>query len=306
MDILVVGGSGLIGSHVVDVLRERGHTARTVARTPGPAVDHVADIGTATVDELRPVLRGCDGVVYAARTDEQTPLKKPLYPVFRRDLVDPVVRLFTAARAEGLTRGVLMGSYYTYFHRHHPEWTLPERHTYIRCRLEQAAEGRAAAGPDLPVAVIELPFVYGVGTGISGGRLPNWAGPLDRWARSGWPLLAPPGGSAATSARHVAEAAVAALEQRDGGDLPIADENQSWHDLIGGIAAAVGRPRRVRRLPAAIARGAMRLGGALQALGGKEAGINVRHVDRLMLIDLFVEPATGRPLDDAVRETFAP
>ncbi|WP_328534769.1 NAD-dependent epimerase/dehydratase family protein [Micromonospora zamorensis] len=33
MRILVAGGSGLIGAHVVDVLRERGHAATTVART---------------------------------------------------------------------------------------------------------------------------------------------------------------------------------------------------------------------------------------------------------------------------------
>ncbi|WUK52085.1 NAD-dependent epimerase/dehydratase family protein [Micromonospora zamorensis] len=29
----MAGGSGLIGAHVVDVLRERGHAATTVART---------------------------------------------------------------------------------------------------------------------------------------------------------------------------------------------------------------------------------------------------------------------------------
>ncbi|MEU4473155.1 NAD-dependent epimerase/dehydratase family protein [Micromonospora sp. NPDC023888] len=28
-----MGGSGLIGAHVVDVLRERGHAATTVARS---------------------------------------------------------------------------------------------------------------------------------------------------------------------------------------------------------------------------------------------------------------------------------
>ncbi|GIF73299.1 NAD-dependent epimerase/dehydratase family protein [Asanoa siamensis] len=161
MRILVVGGSGLIGAHVADVLRERGHVVTTTARTARPGVDHLLDLGAATVEDMRKLLEGHGGVVYAARTDEQRPLPKPIYPTFRADLVDPVVRLFTAARQEGLTRGVIMGSYYTYFDRLHPEWRLTERHIYIRCRKEQAAEGRAAAGPDLPVAVIELPFVFG-------------------------------------------------------------------------------------------------------------------------------------------------
>ncbi|MEU5906819.1 hypothetical protein [Micromonospora sp. NPDC047527] len=197
----------------MDVLRERGHSATTVARTAQPGVDHLLDVESAPVDELRALLAGQDGVVYATRTDEQRPLPKPIYPEFRRANVEPVVRLFTAARLEGLTRGVVMGSYYTHFDRLHPQWRLAERHTDIHCRVEQAREGREAAGPGLPIAVLELPFVFG----RAGDRLPNWAGPLDRWARSRTPLGAPTGGSAATSARSVAEVAADALEQATGG-----------------------------------------------------------------------------------------
>ncbi|MGI5521016.1 NAD-dependent epimerase/dehydratase family protein [Micromonospora sp. CA-259024] len=301
MRILVVGGSGLIGAHVVDVLRERGHAATSVARTARSGVDHLVDVGSASTDELRSLLAGHDGVVYATRTDEQRPLPKPIYPAFRRDNVEPVVRLFTAARLEGLTRGVVMGSYYTYFDRLHPQWHLAARHTYIRCRVEQAREGRAGAGPDLPVAVLELPFVFG----RAGDRLPNWAGPLDRWARSRTPLAAPTGGSAAASARSVAEVAVDALERADGTDIPIADENLTWNDMIARIAEAVGRQRRVTRLPAGAAKAALRLGGALQALSRKESGVNPTHLADLLLAELFIEPTTGRSLGPALRETFA-
>ncbi|MEH1163953.1 NAD(P)H-binding protein [Micromonospora sp. CPCC 205539] len=300
MRILVVGGSGLIGAHVGQVLRERGHDVTSVARTANPGVDHLVDLESASIDELRPLLAGHDGVVYATRNDEQRPLPKPIYPVFRHDIVDPVVRLFTAARAEGLTRGVIMGSYYTYFDRLHPQWRLAERHTYIRCRIEQAQEGRAAAGPDLPVAVIELPFVFG----RAGDRLPNWAGPLDRWARSRTPLVVPTGGTAAVSARSVAETAVDALEQARGEDIPIADENLTWTEMMARIAEAVGRRRRVGRLPAGVAKAALRGGGAFQALGRKESGVNPSYLADLMLAELFVEPTTGRPLDPALRETF--
>lgn len=300
MRILVVGGSGLIGAHVVDVLRERGHAATAVARTARPGVDHLMDVDSASVEELRQVLAGHDGVVYATRTDEQRPLPKPIYPRFRSDNVDPVVRLFTAAREEGLTRGVVMGSYYTYFDRLRPQWRLTERHTYIRCRIEQAREGRAAAGDGLPVAVLELPFVFG----RAGDRLPNWAGPLDRWARSRTPLVAPTGGTAAVSARSVAEIATDALEQGRGDDIPVADENLTWDDMIGRIAEAVGRRRRVFRLPSGAAKAALRFGGALQSLGRKESGVNPSHLADLLLADLFVEPTTGRSLDAALRDTF--
>jgi nucleoside-diphosphate-sugar epimerase len=278
--------------------RTRAH--RDDARTAGPGVDHPLDAGTATPGELRTRLAGHDGVVFAARTDEPLPLPRPILPLFRRDLVDPVVRMFTAARAEGLTRGVVMGSYYTTFDRRHPEWRLTEHHTYVRCRVEQSAGARTAAGPDLPVAVIELPFVFG----RAGDRRPNWAGPLDRWARSRTPMLAPPGGTAAVSARSVAETTADALEQADGTDIPVADENLTWRDMLARIAEAAGHPRRVRRLPAAAARAALRLGGAQQALTRKESGVNPAHAARLFLSELYIEPTTGRPLQPALEETF--
>ncbi|WP_433223382.1 NAD(P)H-binding protein [Dactylosporangium sp. CS-047395] len=302
MKIFVVGGSGLIGAHVGAVLRERGHEVTSLARTARDGVDHVLDLGAASVGELGERLQGHDGIVYAARTDEQRPLRKPILPAFRRDMVEPVARLFTAARTAGLTRGVVMGSYYTYFDRLHPEWRLAERHTYIRCRVEQAAQARTAAGPDLPVAVIELPFVFGA----AGDRLPNWAPALERWARSATPMLAPAGGTAAVSVRTVAEMAADALESADGSDLPAADENLTWRDLLARIALAAGRPRPVRRLPGGVVRAATGLGGALQALGGKESGVNVGHAAGLFLAELYVEPATGRDLGGAIRETFSP
>jgi nucleoside-diphosphate-sugar epimerase len=300
--ILVVGASGLIGAHVADALRERGHEVTTAGRTARAGVDRALDVKTSGVDDMRAVLAGHDGVVLATRTEEQRPLRKPIYPVFRHDMVEPVVRLFTAGRSEGLTRGVILGSYYTYFDRLHPQWRLAERSAYVRCRVEQAREGRAAAGPGLPIAVLELPFVLG----RTGDRMPNWAGPLDRWVRSGWPLAAPAGGTAVTSAQRVAEAAVDALEAAGNEDIPLADENLSYTEMIERIAAAVGRSRRVRRLPSAFVRRSLRAASALQRLSGRESGVDPAQFGDLLLTDLFVEPTTSRSLAELFRRSFAP
>ena len=293
----IVGGTGLIGSRIAGVLRERGHEVTTVARSRRSGVDHQLDLESASIAELRPLLAGHDAVVFAARTDEQRPLPKPIGPAFRRAMVDPVVRLFTAAREQGATRGVIMGSYYTYFDRVHPEWKLTAEHAYIRCRVEQAREARAAAGPGLPIAVLELPFVLGPKT--------NWAGPLASWARSRTPLLAPPGGTAVASAQTVAEMTADALERSSGEDLPVADENLTWQEMFTRIAAASGRPRTVHRLPGVTVRAATGLGGVLQSLTGKETGLNTGGLARLLLRDLSVEPVTGHSLDPAFRETFS-
>ena len=301
MRILVVGGSGLIGVHVREALQERGHAVTGVARTARAGVDHLLDVKTASVEEMRQLLAGHDGVVFATRAEEQRPLRKPIYPVFRRDIVDSVARLFTAARREGLTRGVIVGSYYTYFDRLHPQWRLAERHTYVRCRVEQAHEGRAAAGPELPIAVLELPFVVG----RADNRLPNWAAPIDRWAKSRAPLFAPRGGTAVTSARHVAEVAVDALERASSENIPVADENLTWNEMIARIATAVGRPRRVRTLPSAAVRASLRLGGRLQTLTGKATGVDPTYFADVLLTDLFVDPATGHSLAAAFQDSFA-
>ncbi|MGW4110515.1 NAD-dependent epimerase/dehydratase family protein [Actinosynnema sp. NPDC004786] len=300
MDVLVVGASGLIGRHVVARLRAGGHGATSVARTARDGVDHVLDATTAAEADFRAVLAGHNGVVFAAGADDREVPGKPAYPVFHRGNVAPVVRLLTAAREEGLTRAAVLGSYYTHFHRLHPEWRLAERHPYIRSRVEQARAGREAAGPDLPVAVLELPFVFG----RAGDRLPNWAGPLDRWVRSRSPLLAPPGGSAATSAAQVAGHVVDVLERASGEDLAVATENLTWRDMIGRIASAAGHPRAVRGVPGAVARAALRLTGLAHAARGRQAGIDPAHADVLLLRELFVPPSGPGSLDDAIAETF--
>ncbi|XVS68000.1 NAD-dependent epimerase/dehydratase family protein [Actinosynnema sp. CA-299493] len=300
MKVLVVGASGLVGQHVVGRLRARGHDVTSVARTARDGVDHTLDATTATEAVFRALLAGHDGVVFAAGADDREVPRKPAYPVFHRGNVAPVVRLLAAAREEGLSRAVVLGSYYTHFHRLHPEWRLVERHPYIRSRVEQAREGRVAAGPGLPVAVLELPFVFG----RAGDRLPNWSGPLDKWVRSRSPLLAPPGGSAATTAAHVADIAVDALERASGEDIPVAAENLTWPDMIGRIATAAGHPRAVRRLPGAVVRVALRLTGLAQRLTGKQSGLDPAHAGSLLLRELFVTPLRPVSVDAAIAETF--
>ncbi|MEJ2857663.1 MULTISPECIES: NAD-dependent epimerase/dehydratase family protein [unclassified Saccharothrix] len=295
MRIVVVGASGLVGRHIVGLLREKGHQATTVARTPGPDIDHALD---ATKDT--PPLEGHDGVVFAAGVDDRSIPRKPAYPTFHAGNVEPVARLLRAAREHGLTRAVVLGSYYTHFHRAHPEWQLAAKHPYIRSRVEQARAAREAAGPDLPVAVLELPFVFG----RAGDRLPNWAEPLEKWAKSRSPLVAPPGGSAATTARRVAEVAVEALEDRSGADIPVGDENLTWREMFGRIADATGHPRRVRSLPAGVVKAALRITGAVHSLQGKEPGLDPAQLSDLLLRELFLGKGTPGAIEEALRETF--
>ncbi|MEO6089820.1 MAG: NAD(P)H-binding protein [Umezawaea sp.] len=300
MKVLVVGASGLIGQHIVERLRERQHEVTAAARTARPGVDRVFDATTVTEADLAGFLAGHDGVVFAAGADNRVSPAKPAYPAFHRGNVEAVVKLLGAARKAGVTRAAMIGSYYTHFDRLHPEWELALAHPYVRSRVEQTRAGREAAGPNLPVAVLELPFVFG----RVGDRLPNWAGGVDKWVRSRTPLLVPPGGSAATTATSVAEATVRALEEASGEDILVVDENLTWRDMISRIAIAAGHSRKVHDLPSGIVRGAFTATGLVQALTGKQSGLHPARMGDLMLRELFVKVATPKSIDRAIRETF--
>ncbi|MGX7828846.1 NAD-dependent epimerase/dehydratase family protein [Actinokineospora sp. 24-640] len=301
MKALVVGASGLIGQHIVGQLRDGGHEVTAVARSARAGVDHAVDAAATTAETWRPLLSGHDGVVFAAGVDDREVPPGPAYPFFHAGNVTPVVELLTAARAEGLTRAVVLGSYFTHFNRAHPSWRLADIHPYIRSRVAQAVQGRAAAGPDLPVAVIEVPFVFGKAED----RYPTWATGLVKWAGSDSRLVAPVGGSAATTAAGVAAAAVAALLAASGADIPVVDENMTWRDMVGRLAAAAGKPRPVSSLPTFVVSAALRVGKLRNRLAGKESGLDPARLPDLMLRELFIDTDEPKSVDDGIAETVA-
>ncbi|GAA0643200.1 hypothetical protein GCM10010174_77540 [Kutzneria viridogrisea] len=295
----MVGASGLLGHHVRAQLLQRGHEVTAVARTARDGIDRAVDVSSAGAERLRDLLAGHDGLVFAGGMDDRVGHKRPVAPALHAGNVVPAVALLRAAGEVGCTRAVVLGSYYTYFARTRPDWQLAAKHPYVRSRIEQARLGRAAAGPDLPVAVLEVPYVFG----SAPGRVPMWSVPLFKWARSRSPLYAPPGGSPATSAAAVGAAAAEALERASGEDLPVVQENLTWHDMFGRIAEAVGRPRVVRRAPAGVVRALLRLGGAVNRLAGNEPGLAMKHLDGLLLDELFIEPTSPRSVDEAIAQT---
>lgn len=301
MKVLVVGASGFIGQRVVERLRQGGHIITAVARSRSDGIDCTVDVTIASKAELRELLAGHDGAVFAAGVDPRSVPRRPAYPVFHRGNVAPVVKLLGAARATGATRAIVLGSYFTHFARQHPEWDLAVTHPYIRSRIEQTRAAREAAGPNLPVTVLELPFVFG----RTGDRLPNWSPPVAKWVRSRLPLFAPVGGSAVTTVSRVADTAVEALEQALDTNIPVVDENLTWADFIERAADAAGHPRRVRALPSGVVRAALKLIGAIQAITGKQSGLNPAQLANLVLTELFVEPISPRSVNQAIKETFA-
>ena len=115
MKVLVTGGAGFIGSHVVDSVADHGHEPRILDMRPSPYRD---DVETTLGDMRDPdvalaAVRGCDAVIHlAAVADVNDVLKNPT-------LADEVnVRgtqsLLEAARSEGISRFVYASTVWVY------------------------------------------------------------------------------------------------------------------------------------------------------------------------------------------------
>jgi nucleoside-diphosphate-sugar epimerase len=294
--ILVVGGTGFLGQHIVAELAARGHPVTVLTRSPGAAVPAgvAAVAGDAEVldeDGFARLLDGCHGVVFAAGRDAAAPPPAPAERWFREGNVAPVAQLAAGARRAGCRSLVVCGSYLTALDRAHPRVGLVRRHPYIRSRAEQAAAARSGAGNGPAVAVLEIPFVLGATPGRSGALEP-----LVPWLRSRWPLVAPPGGTAVVPVRAVAQAAAHAVEHAAEGDFPLAVENLTWRQLIARLAEAAGRPAPVRvgPLPRVALSAPLRGLAPLLRLQGRESGLDPRLAASVFTAELYVDPGLCR------------
>lgn len=297
MMIMVAGGSGLLGHHVVQQARSRGHKVAVMARTRRPGVDHAVDLTTVTQASLAELLVGYDAVVFAGGVLDEG--SESVEDRLRSGYVDPAVTLVRAARSAGCTRAVLLGSYYVHFQRTHPEWRLA-RHPYVRARLSQANEAREVAGAEMSLATIQIPYVFGVAPG----RVPEWSNFWVKWLRSPIPMVVPSGGTAVTSVKAVADAAVTALEERSDADIPVAEENLSWKDMVLRMAAASGRSRAVREVPTPVLRRMAQFGGAVAKLTrAPEQLMDIGHLDDVYTHEMYLEITAPRSLDAEIAET---
>lgn len=311
---LVIGGTGFVGYHATLELARRGHRTTVLALElpepdlfPPEVAVVLADYNTLDDDRLSDILAGHDGIVFAAGADDRVMPKAPAYEFFHKHNVAAVERIFALARQAGVTRGVVCGSYFSYFDRIHPEWRLAARHPYVRSRKEQARAAIAAGGDEMAVCILELPYIFG----SMPGRVPLW-NPLVAYLRSRWPLFYTRGGTNMIAVEHVAEAVAGALERGEAGaSYPIGDENRTWPEFLEPMSSMAGRPKRVRTLPTFLVYMVMLVVQLVHRCRGLESGLNPTGFIQLQTRNTFFDPTPSRTalgygyggLEQALQET---
>ncbi len=249
MNVFMIGGTGLLGSAAADEFIKRGHSVKTVALAPLPkgaplpkemeiTFGNYLDM---TDEEVLSQMDGCDCFVFAAGVDERVEFPAPVYEAYNKYNIEPVKRLIALAKKAGITKSVVLGSYFAYFAKEHPDMKLTEKHPYIRSRIAQEEAAMSLSDENMDVAILELPYIFGT----QPGRKPVWVILIEQLDGMGKNTMYPKGGTAMLTVRQVAQCIVGAAEKNKGANAyPIGYYNLTWDEFLTIVHEAMGVPER--------------------------------------------------------------
>ena len=244
MRVLVVGGTGLIGSVVADELARRGHDVAVAGRhrpaPDSPAAAHDWVEGDYTRPGWGGRLAGVDGVVFSAAQDIRHVGPHASEDTWRDVQTASLPAFFAEARETGVRRAVLVGSYY-----HQVLPALVETNAYVRARGVAERAVLHLATDDFAVCAVNPPNVVGVAPG----RALRGFAKMVAWARGELPDVpdcAPRGGTNYMSVDAVAAAVAGALSDGESGRAYlVGDVNLSFQEYFQALFDAAGADRRV-------------------------------------------------------------
>jgi len=249
MKVFLIGGTGFLGSITAEELIKRGHEVRAIALPPAPegaklpsqmALEYKNYL-TLSDDGIRECLSGCEGFVFAAGIDERISGPKPVYNYFNKFNVTPLERLLRIAKESGVKHSVVCGSYFSHFDKKWPKKELAKWHPYVRSRREQERTALSFADDNFSVAIMELPYIFGV----QQGREPVWTIIVKAIRGMKKSTMYPKGGTTMVTRRQVAQAMAGALEKTKGGQCwPIGCYNLSWIDFLTIVHNNMGMQNR--------------------------------------------------------------
>jgi UDP-glucose 4-epimerase len=138
MKVAVTGGSGFIGSHVVDRLVDAGHRVVVIDTKPPHRLDTVyRDVDVTDLTGLLRATSGCDAIFHLAAVSNVNDAMANPVATFEVN-VSGTARVWEAARRNGVGRAFLASTVWVY----------------------SAADGEAVVDEDTPLGVIGTEHVY--------------------------------------------------------------------------------------------------------------------------------------------------
>ncbi len=242
MKILIVGGTGMIGGHVAQLLSERHEICISSRHAPNPtsslSVFPFLPLDYIKMDFDRNSLCNYDAVIFSAGNDVRQ------FPTDGDDNWYDVVNsigiptFFSELKKIGVPLVINISSYYPHVM---PE--LIKSNAYVRSRKNAEDGVTALADKSFHVNNISAPFVVGVPDGVVVNMFESYV----RYAEGAFismPEFLPVGGTNFVSTRTVAEAVEGALNNGvNGKTYLIGDQNLTFAEYFGLFFDAVGRPR---------------------------------------------------------------
>ncbi len=318
MQVLIIGGTGLLGSAGAAELIARGHRVRALALPPVPPGCRLpaemelvfGNLNTMDDAAIEQLLAGCDALVFAAGVDERVEGPPPIYDLFYRNNIAPLERLLRLAKFSDIRQVVVLGSYFAYFDRTWPTMNLAGRHPYIRSRIDQENMALSFSNDLMQVCVLELPYIFGA----QPGRKPVWVFLIEQLlAMPGRMAFYPRGGTTMVTVRQVGQCIAGAVERGQAGrSYPVGWFNLDWTELLRIMYRHLGQPdKQIITIPDWLFRLQTRQIMREKKRQGLEPGLNLVEYTRVMTARTFIDRTVieqelgvgGDDLDAAIGES---
>jgi dihydroflavonol-4-reductase len=311
--VLIIGGKGFIGYHLIYALKQKGYEIGVATRKSSLDSEYCEcplihfDLATFGDDEIKNVLKSYPIIVFAGGADDRTMPSESAAEFFYKENVLPCVRIAELGKNCGTEKLIILGSYFTYFNRERPEWKMAEHHPYVRSRVLQQQETLKAAGDQIKVKILELPYIFGA----SPDKVPLWK-PLVKYIHIMPVVFYTRGGTAMIGVEEVARAIVGAIEYKGTESIwQVSAENLTWKEMIGLFSSAMGKKRPVIIVPTPIVRFFSWVTRLYFKIAGKQSGLDIYHFIKTQTSNTYMDASVSMEklcyekgdLTNSIRET---
>jgi dihydroflavonol-4-reductase len=322
MRVLVTGGTGYVGSHIVLALVRDGHDVRLLVRRPEQVAETFGPYGVTfgpddtivgdVLDEssVRSAIEGCDAVVHAAAIFSLDPRKAKAMLDTNATAARVVL---TSALDAGCDPAVHISSSVALM-RHGgsgPDLPLGDiEHAYSKSKVLSEIEARKLQDQGKPVVTVYPGAIFGPGDPYVGSQTERFL-----WVVRGWFPLWSKGGVLASDVRDTAAVVAAVMEPGRGPRrFVVPGIHMTGNDLYTAVSRAIGRRRPHLDLPSRMGLWSSKLIDAVQTRlparlhypadseGAEMAVRNTRLDDSPARTELGITPT---PFDQSVRDEIA-